>query len=276
MAESDGLPIPLKITKRCSTMEKTLEAQDVGMLKYLLETELIRLSDEAGADLALFMGIDGRIFSSYIPFDLNTEQYYLLNLVRNNLPHICAQLRNENLKISIQHYKEGILVISGIGDSAFLASIFSKKHEISEIQYQIKPILKSSAVLKHIFEMRPLKSEELSKYPPDVVEELMKLSKLLFKERFTYTKEYKKNVKILEIIKKKLETVLGKGAVNEVVTMTLNEMGMQVGMMKIGDWMRFLEHAIDNHIKVMASELVAEECRRTWIPEIEIKLRSFV
>lgn len=253
-----------------------MEAQDVGMLKYLLETELLRLKDEAQIDLALFMGIDGRIFSSYIPFDLDNEQYYLLNLVHSNLPHICAQLRSENLKISIQQYNEGLIIISGIGDAAFLACLFSKKQEISDIEGQLRPIIKSSAVLKHIFEMRPLKSEELSNYSSDVVEELNKLSRLLFKERFTYTKEYKKNMEILEIIKKKLESVLGKGAVNEVVTMTLNELGMQVALMKKPDWMRFLEKAIDDHISKMTSDLTAEECRRTWIPEIEAKLKSFV
>ena len=62
-------------------MQKTMEAQDVGMLKYLLETELVRLKDEAEVDVALFMGIDGRIFSSYIPINLEADQFYLLNLV---------------------------------------------------------------------------------------------------------------------------------------------------------------------------------------------------
>jgi hypothetical protein len=178
--------------------------------------------------------------------------------------------------LSIQQYEEGIIVISGVGDSAFLACLITKKHDVSEVQGQIAPIKKSSAVLKHIFEMRPLKSEELSGYPADVVDELGKLSKILFKERFTYTKEYKKNVDILDMIKKKLESVLGKGAVNEVVTMTFNEMGMQVGMMKKHDWMRFMEKVIDDHICELTSDIVGEECRRTWIPEIEAKLKSFV
>ena len=258
------------------TLQKTMEAQDVGMLKYLLETELVRLKDEAELDVALFMGIDGRIFSSYIPINLKADQYYLLNLVHTNLPHICAQLRSENLKISIQQYNEGVIIISGIGDAAFLACLFTKKHNISELENQIKPIQKSSAVLKHIFEMRPLKSSDISDYPSDVVEELSKLSRLLFKERFTYTKEYKKNMEILEIIKKKLETVIGKGAVNEVVTMTLNEMGMQVGLMKKEDWIKFLDKAINDHICKMTSDLIADECRRTWLPEVQAKLKSFV
>ena len=258
-------------------MEKTMEARDVGMLKYLLDTELSRLKEETEIDLALFMGVDGRIFSSYIPFDLEPDQYYLLNLVHGNLQHICAQLRQENMKLSIQQYNEGIIVISGIGENAFLACLASKKKNIADIENQLKPIIKSSAVLKHLFEMRPLRSEELSGYSEDVVEELNKLSRLLFKERFTYTKEYKKNVDILDVIKEKLASVLGgKGAVNEVVTMTFNEMGMQVGMMKKHDWMVFLEKVINVHIRRLSSDIVAEECMRTWVPEIQAKLKSFV
>jgi predicted regulator of Ras-like GTPase activity (Roadblock/LC7/MglB family)/flagellar biosynthesis chaperone FliJ len=254
-----------------------MEARDVGMLKYLLDTELSRLKDETEIDLALFMGVDGRIFASCIPFDLDFDQYYLLTLVHGNLPYVCAQLRQENLKLSIQQYLEGIIVISGIGDNAFLACLLSKKRNLADIDSQLKPIQKSSAVLKHLFEMRPLKADELSSYPEDVAEELSKLSRLLFKERFTYTKEYKKNVEILDIIKNKLASVLGGvGAVNEVVTMTFNEMGMQVGMMKKNDWMMFLERVIDHHIARLSSDLVAEECRRTWIPEIQAKLKSFV
>ncbi len=254
-----------------------MEARDVGMLKYLLDTELSRLKDEAQLDLALFMGVDGRIFSSFIPFDLDVDQYYLLNLVHGNLPYVCAQLRQENMKISIQQYDEGIIVISGIGDFAFLACLMSKKKNISEIDAQLKPIIKSSAVLKHLFEMRPLKVDELSEYPDEVAEELGKLSKLLFKDRFTYTKEYKKNVEILEMIKKKLASVLGgMGSVNEVVTMTFNEMGMQMGMMKKNDWMVFLEKVINDHVSRLSSEIVAEECKRTWVPEIQAKLKSFV
>jgi predicted regulator of Ras-like GTPase activity (Roadblock/LC7/MglB family) len=258
-------------------MEKTMEARDVGMLKYLLDTELSRLKDETHIDLALFMGVDGRIFASHIPFELDTGQYYLLNLVHGNLPYVCAQMRSENMKLSIQQYDEGIIVISGVGENAFLACLMSKQKNMAEIQAQLKPILKSSAVLKHLFEMRPIKEDELSKYPEEVADELSKLSRILFKERFTYTKEYKKNVEILDIIKNKLASVLGgTGAVNEVVTMTFNEMGMQVGMMKKNDWMMFLDKVIDHHVRRLSSDIVAEECQRTWVPEIQAKLKSFV
>ena len=51
---------------------------------------------------------------------------------------------------------------------------------------------------------------------------------------------------------------------------------MQMGMMKKNDWMTFLEKVIDDHVSRLSSDITAEECKRTWIPEIEAKLKSFV
>lgn len=257
-------------------MKKTLEAEDISLLRHLLEMELRRLHDEAEIDIILFMGIDGRIFSSYIPNTLNTQQYYLLSLVRSNLPHICAQLRSENLKTSLQQYEEGILILSGVGNNAFIACIIATDIEIAEAQKRIASVVKASAVLKHIFELKPLKESVLVNYPEDISNELMNLSRLLFKERFTYTKDYKKNVEILDNIKTKIESVMSKGQVNEIVTLTFNELGTQLGTMNSRLWMQFLELVINNHIQPATSDLVAEECRKTWIPEIERKLKSFV
>ena len=257
-------------------MKKTLEAEDISLLRHLLEMELRRLHEEADIDIILFMGVDGRIFSSYIPFTLNTQQYYLLSLIRNNLPHICAQLRSENMKISLQQYEEGFVILSGVGNNAFTASIIASDIEIAEVQKRLHSVVKASAVLKHIFELKPLKESELINYPEEISNELMSLSRLLFKERFTYTKDYKKNVEILENIKTKIESVVSKGQVNEIVTLTFNELGTQLGTMNNRLWMQFLEIVINHHIQPSTSDLVAEECRKTWIPEIERKLKSFV
>lgn len=257
-------------------MKKTLEAEDIGLLRHLLEIELRRLHEEAEIDIILFMGIDGRIFSSYIPTILNTRQYYLLSLIRGNLPHICAQLRSENMQISLQQYEEGVLILSGIGNNAFIACIIAQEIEIADVQNRLKAVVKASAVLQHIFELKPMKESELVNYPEEISAELMSLSRLLFKERFTYTKDYKKNIEILDNIKSKIESVVSKGQVNEIVTLTFNELGTQPGTMNNRLWMDFLEKVINNHIRPVTSDLVAEECRKTWIPEIERKLKSFV
>jgi hypothetical protein len=180
------------------------------------------------------------------------------------------------MKISLQQFEEGILILSGVGNNAFIACIVAKEIEIAEVQNRLNSVIKASAVLKHIFELKPLKESELVNYPEDISNELMSLSRLLFKERFTYTKDYQKNVEILDNIKSKIESVVSKGQVNEIITLTFNELGTQLGTMNKKLWMQFLELVITNHIRPSTSDLIAEECRKTWIPEIQRKLKSFI
>lgn len=257
-------------------VKKTLEAEDVGMLKHLLDMELREFKDEAEIDIVLFMGIDGRIFSSFIPTTLNRKQYSLLKMVQGNLPHICAQLRAENMKLSVQQYEEGTMMIAGVGKNAFLASVIADNVEIHELETRLASVIKASAVLKHIIDAKPLKEQEMSKYPEEIATELQKLSRLLFKERFSYTKKFKKNTEIFNAIRSKIESVVGKGNVDQVTKLTFNEMGEQMGTMEENKWMRYIELVIDNHLRPMAGDHVADECMRTWIPEIQRKIKSFV
>jgi predicted regulator of Ras-like GTPase activity (Roadblock/LC7/MglB family) len=257
-------------------LKKTLDAEDVGLLKHLLDMELREFKDEALIDIVLFMGVDGRIFSSYIPTSLNRKQYSLLKMVQGNLPHICAQLKGENLKLSVLQYEEGTMLISGVGKNAFLASVIADQVEINELESRLKSVIKASAVLKHIIDAKPLKAQELEKYPEDIAEELRKLSRLLFKERFSYTKKFKKNTEIFNAIRAKVESVAGKGNVDHITKMTFNEMGEQMGTMEENKWIRYLEIVINNHLRQITGDVVADECIRMWIPEIERKIKSFV
>src|SRR5439155_61172 len=52
-------------------VDKTMGADTVGHLKHLLETELKRAREEKDLDIAMFSGVDGRIFSSSIPNQLD-------------------------------------------------------------------------------------------------------------------------------------------------------------------------------------------------------------
>lgn len=257
-------------------MKKTLDAEDVGLLKHLLDMELREFREEAAIDIILFMGVDGRIFSSYIPPTLNRKQYSMLKMVQGNLPHLCAQLRAENLKLSVQQYDEGTVLISGVGKNAFLASVIADNVEINELESRLASVIKASAVLKHIIDAKPLKEQELEKYPEEIAAELKKLSRLLFKERFSYTKKFKKNTEIFNAIRSKVESVAGKGNVDQITKLTFNEMGEQMGTMEENKWLRYLELVIENHLRPMAGDHVADECLRMWIPEIQRKIKSFV
>jgi hypothetical protein len=257
-------------------VKKTLEAEDVGLLKHLLDMELREFKEEADIDIILFMGIDGRIFSSFIPTELNRQQYSLLKMIQGNLSYICAQLRSENLKLSVQQYEEGTMLIAGVGKNAFLASLIADAVDINQLEGRLASLIKASAVLNHIIDAKPLSESELEKYPEEIASELQKLSRLLFKERFSYTKKYRKNTEIFNAIKSKIESVVGKGQVDEIITFTFNEMGTRMGSMESNQWLMFLEKVINSHIRPHSGDVVADECIRMWLPEIERKIKSFV
>jgi hypothetical protein len=88
------------------------------------------------------------------------------------------------MRVSIQQFKEGTIMISGVGDNAFLVSIIGKNVEVSQIRDVIDGVTVASDVLKHILEVKPINEKTLAEYPPAVSDELTKLSRLLFKERF--------------------------------------------------------------------------------------------
>ena len=259
------------------TIDKKMEeAEDITQLKHLLDLELKRMAEKGEIDIILFMGVDGRTFATNIPPDLTPPQYRLFNLVKANIPHICGQLQTENLDISIQKFSEGVLVISGVGDNAFLVSIIVRDIDITNIQDLVAIILRGSTVIRHIFELRPLSDSALKKYPSDVSQELKKLSRLLFKQRFDQTAEYKKNMKILDFIKEKVQGVVGIGATDEIITVTFNEIGTTAPYMKDKQWISFTEKIIQNHIRNVSGDIVADDCLKTWLPEIESKIKSFV
>jgi hypothetical protein len=257
-------------------IDKRMEAVTVVQLKHMLEMELRRIKEANGIDIVMFVGIDGRIFTSLIPPILDAPQFRLLNLVKGNLTHICGQLEAENLTISIQQYKYGTVITSGVGDNCFLASIFTKPVNIEDLEPVVSSIIKGSTVLNHLFEQKPITPETTAGYEEDVIEELSKLTRLLFVEKFDETREYKRNMELLKFLKKKIGSVVGIGAVDEIVTVTLNEMGKTPPYMKEKDWVTFTQMVIDNHIAKTSGDIVADECRKTWISEIERKLKSFV
>ena len=255
-----------------------MEAKDVGLLKHLLDMELTNLHEKGGLDVLLFMGVDGRIFSSYVPHDMTPQLYALFSLVKDNLKHICAQLRRENLLLSIQQYKVGTVLISGIGDYAFLAALISKEMKVEDMTEYVKAVTDGSIIINHIYELTPLNDNLLEEYgySPQVSRELAIMGRQLYKEKHKYTKDYKKNLEVLEDIRRKLGTVVGPGDVEEIITLTFNELGVQPGNMNRSLWMIFLDKAINDHVARLTSPIIADQCNWEWVPQIEQKLRSFV
>ena len=257
-------------------IDKRMEAKTVVQLKHMFDMELKRIKDDNGIDILMFVGIDGRIFASIIPPILTPIQFRFLNLVKGNLTFVCGQLKGDNLKVSIQQYELGTVVISGVGANCFLASIFSKPLSVDTMGPTIHKIIHGSTVLNHLFEQRSMSEESLSGYDKAVTDELAKLTRQLFVDKFDETREYKRNMEILKFLKQKIGSVVGIGAVDEIVTVTMNEMGTSPAYMKDQDWLKFIDRIIETHIKKRSGEIVADECKRTWVPEVQRKLKSFV
>src|SRR3990172_3391260 len=136
-------------------VDKTMGAETVGHLKHMLETELKRCREENVLDIAMFLGVDGRIFASSIPNELNPREYRLLNLLKGNLAYICNQLAGQNMMMSVEQFEAGTVLISGVGDRAFLVFLTTKPVEITKMQGVLSNVVKASIVVRHLFEYRP-------------------------------------------------------------------------------------------------------------------------
>lgn len=263
------------MSKARKDIDKRMEAGTATMLKHMLDMELRKVKEANSVDAIMFMGVDGRMFCSNIPVDLNPQQYRLLNLVKSNLPYVCGQLSAENMQISVQHYEEGTIVIAGVGRNAFLVLLFAKKIEFNEMENILANAEDASIVLNHLFESRPISPESLSGYDERVAAELSDLSRQLFVERFEETREFKKNMEILKFVKKKIQDTLGVGAVDEIVTFSFNELGTSAAYMNNDLWLKFMDRVV-HRIEEMSGDVVAQEFASTWLPEIQKKLKSFV
>lgn len=167
-------------------------------------------------------------------------------------------------------------IVAAVGENAFLSSIMSKKSEIKETSALIEEVLVATQVLDHIFEQRPMTEEVLSEYPEAVREELQKLSRQLFVERFKHTRSYQKNMKILEFIKNKLEKTIGVGQVDQIVSVTFNKLGTSAPYMDDETWFKFLDMVVEDNLRDIIGDVQAEEYNKLWKMELERKLKKYL
>ncbi len=256
-------------------LEKTLEAKDVTLLRSLIHLALKKLKDDGKIDMILFVGVKGRIFDSIIPERLDMKEYYLLNQFKSSLYKICAQLMSENMKISIESYEMGSLIISLVGDAAFLSVMVTRELGHEDLRNLIREVNKWSIVVNHIFQLKPLSGKVVDGYSEDIKKELHNLSRQLFIERFEYTKQYRKNQKILEFLKKEISAMVGVGMVDEILTISFNEIGTAPRYMKDDLWPALIER-VTAKIRDMRGSIVADEYYKKWITDVERMIRTFV
>ncbi len=253
-----------------------MEAENVSQLKYMLEMELKNLRERADIDLALFIGVGGRIFATSIPDDLKPDQYRLLSTFKSNMASLCSKLKGEDLEVSIERWKSGMAIVAAVGGNSFLASLLTKKSEISKMGNKLDEVMKATTVLKHIFEQRDFSENTIQSYPKDVQDELNRLTRQLFVDRFTHTKSYKKNEEILEFMKDKIRNAVGVGQLDQIVSVTFNEMGTSAPYMEDDMWYDFLEKVVDEHLRSVVGDIQAERYKKQWKKELEKKLKTYL
>ena len=256
-------------------VDKTMAAETVGHLKHLLETELRRCREENELDIAMFLGVDGRIFASSIPNELNPREYRLLNLLKGNLAHICNQLSGQNMMMSVEQFEAGTIIIGGVGDRAFLVFLTTKPVEITKMQGILSNVVKTAIVVRHLFEEKPVTPEVLASYDDAVATELKRLTRLLFVEKFGETKEFRKNKEIETYFRQRLGSLVGPGPLGEILTLAYNEVGTSSAYMTRQHWNRFLALVVDK-VRAIRGEAVAEKAQKEWSAYLDGVLTSFV
>ena len=257
------------------TVDKTMGAATAGHLKHLLETELRRAREESDLGIAMFLGVDGRIFASSIPNELDPREYRLLNLLKRNLAHICNQLSGQNKMMSVQQFEAGTVVISGVGDRAFLVFLTTKPVEITKMQGVLSNVVKASIVVRHLFESRPVNADVLASYDEAVAAELKRLTRILFKEKFEETKEFRKNKEVEAYLRSKLVPLVGPGQLDEILTLAFNEVGTSTAYMTADHWARLVTIVVDR-VRDLRGDVVAEKAEREWRAYLKSVLTSFV
>src|SRR5207245_10530139 len=95
-----------------------------------------------------------------------------------NWPHICNQLSGQNMMMSVQQFEAGTIIISGVGDRAFLVFLTTKPVEITKMQGVLANVRKTSIVVRHLFESRPITPEILASYDEADAAELKQLRRI--------------------------------------------------------------------------------------------------
>src|SRR3989442_14897203 len=132
-------------------VDKTMGADTVGHLKHLLETELKRAREESHLDIAMFLGVDGRIFSSSIPNQLDPREYRLLNLLKGSLAHICSQLSGQNMMMSVQQFEAGTVINSGVRDPALPVFVPPRPGQSTQMETVPPHVMKTPIVARPPF-----------------------------------------------------------------------------------------------------------------------------
>jgi hypothetical protein len=255
---------------------KALDADDAALLKQVLQLELDAVRSEAGVDAVLLLGVDGRIFASSIPPKLAQNPYRLMERVKHQVPHLAATLRRQRLKLQVQSFEEGAVVIAEVSEGAFIATVQADSGSVKGMDPVIRRIQVACKAVAHILREKRFSDQDLRGYPEEVRSELKSLSYRLFRDAYDTTRAARKNREIADFLRKKIRDRLGPGLVDEAMAVAYNELGTTERFMNDKLWQRFIETVVENQVRRLSGDIVADVCKRTWSKDIARMIESFV
>jgi hypothetical protein len=255
---------------------KTLDAQDVRLLKQVIQLELDAVREGAGLDAVILMGADGRIFASSMPRALAAREFALMQRVKAQIPSLAAALRRQRLRLQVQSFDEGSVVVAEVAKGSYLGALKAEGGSLRAMDPVLERLQVACRVLDHLLKERGFSDDELRGEPEPVRAELKALSYKLFREAYDTTKTARKNREVAQFMRGRIRDRLGPGMVDEVMDVTYNELGVTERFMNDALWPRFIETVVEKHVRRELGDIVADVCKKTWTRDVQRMVDSFV
>jgi len=233
--------------------------EDVSVLKHALNSELDLMIEKSDVVACLLVGLSGQVLASYVPNDLGSDMYRLLDLVRGNIPQLRREIILGRIEQSITRYAVGNVVITRVGEGELLLTVLHKDSSITE---NLSQIYTSVQILSHISSQKPITREDLSEYGKEVAEELAELTRRLYTELEArgVVGEMKKNQDALARFQTILGDIVGRAESEMIMITGLNQLGIRTKQVSPAQW-RQLVTQIRTSVEVKAGRYYAEICQ---------------
>ena len=221
-----------------STVRK-VSFEDVAVLKYALDFELEILAEKSDIVVAILVALNGQVLASFVPNDLSSDIFRLINMVKANIPFLRKEITIGRIEQSIARYESGNVIISRVGNGELLISVLNKTSSITD---NLPQIYRCAQILSHISSQKPITPEELTEYGEDVANELAELTERLYAELESKgtVGEKKKNEDILAQFKSILETVVGRAESDMIMIINMNHLGISIKEVSSGQWQQLI------------------------------------
>ena len=232
--------------------------EDVAVLKHALNSELKLMAEKSDVVAGFLVGLNGQVLASYVPNDLSSDMYRLLNLVRTNIPHLRQEITLGRIEQSITRYGVGNVVVTRVGEGELLLTVLPKD---SSITNNLPQIYTSVQILSHISSQKAITRQELAEYGEEVAEELAELTSRLYSELEAQgmVGERRKNEDVLARFQTILAGIVGKAESEMIMITGLNQLGIRTNQVAPGQW-RQLVAQIRRSVEAKGGRYYAEIC----------------